>query len=518
MRSSPQELQPAQFIRSSTSDDGPVELLRGIVETVRRQIYWIALWVVACTALAGIYASMLSPVFSSEGMMLLEPRRALAQTGGPAPTTLDMSRTDSELQILRSERLLYQVFDNLDLASHPELATPNSLPGNEENARKVAFARFMQRLDARRVGQSYVVDVSYTSSDPTLPARVVNSAISAYLLQAINFKLDAARTNAEIVQGRLDTLAEQAKSAAAAMKLGTLPDIPTPDADARVIGAALQPLGPEGPKRGLITLLGGIFGLLSAVFLGTMASILDRRVHTPDQLARETGLRCLAKFPEKRKAGRPAGFELDDSSSSLAIRDFRTEVKLACEREHGVGNHVIAFLACEPDIDTGRLCMAIARRSTLAGRPMRVVDTDVQKKAGTGAVEASAPGASAFSDLMASTAGAETIAYTDAGGVLVLPARSKQSSPGGWVDLHDRKAADIISSARAQSDVLMNLPSIASAADAQILAAHADAVVLALRPGQTTVDKVKEAQRLLDGAGAHVIGGIFLTPAKLDKA
>ncbi|MBL7405968.1 lipopolysaccharide biosynthesis protein, partial [Escherichia coli] len=89
-------------------------------------------------------------------------------------------------------------------------------------------------------------------------------------------KADAAKNGAEFLQGRVNALASQARSAAAAVTEGTLPDAPTPDADARVIGAALQPLKPSAPRKTLILGLGAMIGLVGGLLAVALLQAFDR--------------------------------------------------------------------------------------------------------------------------------------------------------------------------------------------------------------------------------------------------
>src|SRR5690606_28009440 len=84
-------------------------------------------------------------------------------------------------------------------------AAPNASNSNAVN-RQSAFTNFANRLVARRVGQSYVIEVSFASPDPMLSARVANATVSAYLFQSLRSKLNAATNGAELLQGRLDAL------------------------------------------------------------------------------------------------------------------------------------------------------------------------------------------------------------------------------------------------------------------------------------------------------------------------
>ncbi len=76
-----------------------------------------------CAASAAVYASMMPLVYTAAASLLLEPRRQIVNSGREttAPPTLDLNRADSELQVIRSERLLSLVFDGLDLSKQSEL-------------------------------------------------------------------------------------------------------------------------------------------------------------------------------------------------------------------------------------------------------------------------------------------------------------------------------------------------------------------------------------------------------------
>ena len=552
-------------------EDGPIALLRAALAIGLQHKLRLALWVGLFIVLAAVYALSMSPTYTATATLLLEPRRQITgvlREGASAPT-LDLNRADSELQVLRAERLLTQVFDSLDLENHPELkpsppgvigsllarargllAEPLDPPGVTQEAaaaldprassvsssstglttagkaRQVAFANFVERLAARRVGQSYVVEISYSTSDAALAPRVVNAAVSAYLLQSIAFKADAARSGAEYVQGRVDALSAQVRAAAEAMRSGALPNSPTPDADARVIGAALQPLRPSAPRTGLIMALGGMLGFISAIVIPALGSILDRRVRTANQLTRETGIACLATVPEasdRNGSALRSAAEMDvlavshpESAFAAAVRDLRTSIKLAVSPEQIGGNHVIAFVSLAPNAGCSLLCMNLARLIQRGGKKVTVIDADLHGVE-RGLVGNDSLVGSTLVDALTKNDPVDQIVFLDLDGIAVLPARSLDTHSNYFVDLHDPKVAAILEFARSRGDVLLDLPPLSDSADARALAIQADAVVIVVTAGRSTIDEIKDAVRSLESLEANLIGAV-INRAKAQRA
>lgn len=562
---------------ADNSEDGPIALLQAALAVGLQHKLRLVLWVGLFIVVAAIYALSMPPTYTATATLLLEPRRQItgALREGIASPTLDLNRADSELQVLRAERLLTQVFDSLDLENQPELKPrppgvigslltrirslfteplepvgvtqeaaaeldpsrasdprASSVPGSPTGlttagkARQVAFANFVDRLTARRVGQSYVVEISYSTSDAALAPRVVNAAVSAYLLQSIAFKADAARSGAEYVQGRVDALSAQVRAAADAMRNGTLPNSPTSDADARVIGAALQPLRPSAPRTGLIIALGGILGLISAIAIPALGSILDRRVKTAVQLTRETGIPCLAMVPEASKRNGLAlrsAAEMDalavshpESAFAAAIRDMRTSIKLAFSPDQIEGNHVIAFVSRAPNAGCSLLCMNLARLIQRSGKKVTVIDADLHGEE-RGLVGNDSLVGSTLVDALTKNDPVDQIVFLDLDGIAVLPARSLDTHSNYFVDFHDPKVTMILDFARSRGDVLLDLPPLSDSADAKALAIQADAVVIVVTIGRSTIDEVKDAVRSLESVNANLIGTV-INRAKMHRA
>jgi capsular polysaccharide biosynthesis protein len=518
---------------------------------------------IVCTAvgigIAAFYAHSLPRIYTATATILLEPHRSTLASSQDAQN-LDSNRADSELQIIRSERLLSAVFDSLDLANSPalgpqppgmrdiiignvervlnDLSLTISGPGTgkaprptEETAarnstptadgRQAAFQNFAQHLDVRRVGQSYVMEISYSSSDPALAARIANATVSGYILQAVSSKEEMAQAGTEVLQWRLDALAAQVDGATNAMKQGTLPAIPTPDGDARIIGAAQAPLGPSGPRITLITALGGILGLLCSLSVIALNLALDRKVRNAKDLTRDTGIPCLGTLPDA--ASRASVFRGSNRRSSVivnqpgnayavSIRDLRTSIEIACSAIRNERGIVVAVTGWDTGPSISTLCLSLAQFINRSGRHITLfnAETDpinVRDHDPDGLVTTS------LADALVADMRPEQVIFAngrgDGHGIAVLPIHSTNALTNLYVDFRDRRVGRIVETARARGDVLLGLPPVGNSTDALALAIHADAVLIVARAGKTTTDQVNDALQQLRRSGANVVGTVI---------
>jgi succinoglycan biosynthesis transport protein ExoP len=543
-------------------DEGPISLLRSIGSSALRHKFKLAAWVALCLGAAFMYARMTPPTYTASASLLLEPRRQTPATAREtvAPPVLDISRTDSELQVMRSERLLNTVFEALALADHPEFSSqkpsamrdmwqraslfardfwqgaanailrggarasvaehhPVGAAGPDlpiQDRRRIAFDQFARKFSARRVGQAYVIEIAYESTDPKLPARVANAAASAYILQSVAFKADTARTSGEFLQGRLDALSAQVNTAFSAVQAGEIPTNPTPDADAKIIGGAQVPLGPSAPRTGLILGFGGIFGLLSGVFFGAIGSVLDRRIRRAQDIVRETGLPCLAVVPEASTRKGLSRWNPHDMASlvtnehafafTAAIRNFRTSIEISRPADRGDGGLVIAIGGWRSGVGTSTLAINLAQLMDRGGRQVSILTTD---PSAFRRVTSSGSACETMVDAIAENVAPEKVSLLEFNGVRLMPIRSANPQLNRFVDFRDPRAARIIAHARRMGDVLIDLPPFGESADALALATHADMVILVAAQDLTTVEHLNDTCGRLHRAGASVLGVVL---------
>ncbi|MQB41510.1 exopolysaccharide biosynthesis protein [Rhizobium sp. ICMP 5592] len=547
-------------------NEGPVALLRSMCALALQHKTKLILCTAVGIGLAAFHAHSLPRIYTATATLLLEPRRATLASGqdGSGAQNLDLNRADSELQIIRSERLLSAVFDSLNLQNSAELgpqpprmldlivgnvrrilsepgtgtgavtsetgktARPDGVTAASNiappatDARQAAFQNFAQRLDVRRVGQSYVMEISYSSSDPALAARVANAAVSGYILQAVSFKAEMAQAGTEVLQWRLDALAAQVDAATEAMEQGKLPAIPTPDGDARIIGAALPPLSPSAPRASLITALGGVLGLLAGFSLIALNLALDRKVRNAKDLVRDTGIPCLGTLPDaaSRASLRRGPYShrtslvvnLPGSAYAVAIRDLRTSIEIACSAIRNERGIVIAVAGWEAGNGVSTLCLSLAQFISRSGRHTTLFNAEM------GQIDLIDDGPDALpttslADALVADMRPEQVIFGngrgDDDGIAVLPIHSANALTNLYVDFRDRRVARVVEAARARGDVLLGLPPVGDSTDAQALAIHADAVLIVASAGRTTTEQVNDTLQQLRRSGANVIGTVI---------
>lgn len=522
--------------------DGPIALLRGLLSLAARYKAIVLACMVAGITISLLYALTLPPTYNATTTLLLEPRRAatsLGETGGQQ--ILDLNRADGELQTIRSERLLSSVFDGLNLRENKELGPqppswfqqvleyPSSvlasffefedprgsrIPANpspllSQDGDIAAFLKFTNRLTARRVGQSFVLEIEYSSSDPALPARVANATASAYIFQVIAFKEQIARAGTEALQGRLDSLSRQVDAAREAMQSGTLPSIPTPDADARVIGAALPPLGPSAPRKSLIVALGGVLGLIGGCTVVALRLALDRRVKDGKELSRELRIPCFGTLPKPPSVGGPQWRVTAAHHHKFlsSVRDIRTSIEVASAGAAGQANTVIAVVSYKPTTGVAAICEGLA---DLIGKTNKNVTLFASSDFGplgpedgqltrAGMSLADVP----FTDCDSNNLGLDTP------GSLIVPVQSSSAEANLFTDYAHPRIEKVVAMARNRGDVLIALPALGLSMDGLALAGYADAIIIIADAKETTIDEVAEAAILLRRASPVTIGAVI---------
>ncbi|WP_245282221.1 Wzz/FepE/Etk N-terminal domain-containing protein [Rhizobium sp. LC145] len=523
--------------------DGPLALLRIACSLAWRNKIRLITCTTAGMLLAFFYAQSLPRTYTATATLLLEPRQ-LAYIGYDATMqqSLDLNSAESELQIVRSERLLSAVFDSLNLQDDPELGpqglslleriiaplqdfvrslmdddlttldktsrdtADKSLNSAGENARRVAFSNFVKRLSARRVGQSYVVEIDYSSSNPERPAKIANATVSGYILQSVAFKEQMARAGSETLQGRLDALAAQVAAAQEAMKNGTLPAVATPDADGRIIGAALPPLSPSSPRTSLITALGGLLGLIFGMSTIALSVAFDRKVRSAKTLTQETGISCLATVPESRDRTSPV-LHMDSKSHrqyAAAIRDLRTSIDISCASQRRERNIVIGLVGARTSSGTSTLCLSLAQLVSRSGRHVTLFRSAVEMPG-----DSPNPPSASLADVAVANLQLDQISFGNIGGIEVLPIQSKDLQTNIFADFRHPRISRIIEAARLKGDVILDLPALDTSMDALALAFHADAILVIARAARTAIEDVKDAHQQLRRAGATVIGTVI---------
>ena len=303
----------------------------GLVEVLlflRRHSGRLFLGAMLGAALGVVYLLFAEPVYTASAKLLLEPQKPYFQ-GQPAPIvpTVDSAQIESEIQILRSEQIVRTVIDTLGLSSDPEFGrsrssalerifaqgqaavsaqadavigafkhgapteagtganagassqAPDEAPAKDTLERDPVvpvLAAFDSRMGARRLGLSYVIEISFWSTDPAKAAKVTNAIAAAYIRDQLEGKLRGAEQGSEFREGPIVALRKRIDAAASSIQSGVLEVGAFPAGDARVITAASIPLGKSWPKRGLTMAVSVLLGLAAGLCAGMFSDALRR--------------------------------------------------------------------------------------------------------------------------------------------------------------------------------------------------------------------------------------------------
>ncbi len=200
-----------------------------IVEMFRRRI-WLFAAILASVFLMVVFATLTATkLYTSTAQVQIDLRekRVLGNVESIVrDLPPDAATIDTETQIMRSRFLAGRVVDSLRLLEDREFGTPPS-PGviasmraafggpaakvtesaaSRQKRREDAVTALQAGLDVKRLGMTYLVEISYTSRDPAKAARIADAYASHYLTQQLQTKYDTLKTANDWLSTRLSEL------------------------------------------------------------------------------------------------------------------------------------------------------------------------------------------------------------------------------------------------------------------------------------------------------------------------
>lgn len=188
----------------------------------RRRLWTFLAIFAAIIALVAAYTATRPELYSSTATILIEPRQPEVLESDPVAPNLaaDTNVIDTEVEILSSRRLAGRVAESLELAELPqfgggdrELDYDPSEPGTHPLANAV-----LSRVDIRRAGLTYLIEVTANAEDPALSAAMANEFARQYLAQQQEAKSTVNTEAQDFLQSRLVQLRQNAAQADAALQ------------------------------------------------------------------------------------------------------------------------------------------------------------------------------------------------------------------------------------------------------------------------------------------------------------
>ncbi|MCJ2012615.1 tyrosine-protein kinase domain-containing protein [Methylobacterium sp. J-076] len=526
-------------------DDPGATVIGDLIAAVRRKALGLVLWILSCLAVSVAYTASTRPEFVASAQIVLEPRLRLppgtdaAAAAAAAAPTLDSAQAESQLQVIRSARNLRYVFDTLNLKDDPAFADKGpgligrsvgvvmsllpvggqatSSPEEAANrAREMAFQNFADRVQVKRLGQSYVLEVSFRGPTPEMTARLTNSIAAAYIRDQVLVHAVSEQRGTEFLQGRISLIQSEKKAADEAVATGVISDFQFPDSDARIVGSAPQPLSSTYPQTKLNLLLALVLGLVTGVGAIAIAHNFDRILRSPAQVRRLLGIDCLVVIPRYRTGILKTTTALDqpDSDFALALRLLRTILFSAGGKPQYVS---IGFASCQDGDGCSAIAANLARLLAVSGTDAMLVDANLQKPDLTRLLAPSAP--SGLDELLLSPAvggSFKEVAIAPSLGFVPAVAAGRRASPNAFLGTHAMRAA--LTQVNGKRDIILDLPTLKASSDAQAVGSMLTGVVLVASLNRTKLDELAEAIRAMRSANSRVLGVVLNSPVRARHA
>ena len=214
------------------------ELIDNLFGILRRQ-YPIIILISACAiALSLVYLFTTPKQYTAHALLLIDQTKMRVfqqqeQVLGDQP--LDSAQVETQIELLKSEGVGLAVVKELKLTEDSEAAGPrtgligaifelitrpffsgaiSSRSTSSENVlTRKALGWYQARREIRRVGRTYVLDISFRSLSPGHAAQIANGIAEAYIVDQLDAKYQASRRASKWLQDRISELRLEAMSA-----------------------------------------------------------------------------------------------------------------------------------------------------------------------------------------------------------------------------------------------------------------------------------------------------------------
>jgi succinoglycan biosynthesis transport protein ExoP len=227
-RSNPTPDSPGSSTAAELSS--PAAAIAMLVGVIRRQLLLIILIAVSGFGLGLTYLIVTPSEFTATAMLLLDSRRVAIKSEQSADVGYDPARMESQVYVVRSETIARLVIRDLHLIEDPEFVGGNrgligmlvgplirlfeeKTPPSEPQLALTAVDAFASRLTVRRIGLSYILEISFTSHDAARAAQIANAVAKAYIDNQLDARYQVIKNANGWMQERIRELAQQSSAA-----------------------------------------------------------------------------------------------------------------------------------------------------------------------------------------------------------------------------------------------------------------------------------------------------------------
>lgn len=218
---------PDQDVREAAGSGAPsvAELIDAGFGFLRRQFWVILFPLVLMTALGVTVLMVMKPNFNAVTTVLIDTHRVqlFQQPAVTGELTYETSAAlESQLEILKSEKIALAVIKKLNLTQDPEFVGSadgakggwfaSHEPLTEADRTERTVASFEKRLTVKRLGITYVIEIDFQSKSSWKAAEIANAVADAYIDEQLESRYEATRRTANWLGDRIKEVGDQASN------------------------------------------------------------------------------------------------------------------------------------------------------------------------------------------------------------------------------------------------------------------------------------------------------------------
>jgi receptor protein-tyrosine kinase len=428
------------------------------MRVLRQRLWMVGAGPLVAALAAAAISLLLPPVYEANVSLLVRPSQPLSSvdSGVAALTSDQISRTYAQLMTERP--LLQTVIADAGLRTRPE--------------------DLQKHIRITPQPNTTIIDVAVDSTDATQARDIANILVRDFVQQIKSIQ-------------QQETQAPNARSADNLI----------------VVAPAVLPDRPASPNKLLATVGGAVGGLLLAICLIFLVEYLDQSVKSDEDLVERVGLVPVGHVPMTTASSGRRG-ELvtlnHNGPAAEAYRAIRTNLMFAgLERDIST----VVITSASPGEGKSRTAANLAIVLAEAGHRTVLVDADFRR-----------PSQHRFFGVVRNVGLANLLLQDHPESELV---RQPDGIPNLWLITSGPTPAnpsELLGSTRMKESlarlkgsfryVVIDTPPVNAVTDAAILAADADATLLIVEEGKTTVPSLRRAKQALDRVGARLAGPI----------
>lgn len=198
--------------------------LDAVLAATRRQAKIVLASTVVCILLAAVYLATATRYYTASTDILIDARNLGATKPEDTQLVLANGAIDSQVEVVKSERVVNGVIDRLKLLDDVEFNGGSMLSGVfgwifgaknddienvQEELRRKVVGTFQKRLTVSRLNKTFILTVEFVSRDPVKAATIANGIAEGYLLEQLDSKYDATKRASGWLQDRIAELRQK---------------------------------------------------------------------------------------------------------------------------------------------------------------------------------------------------------------------------------------------------------------------------------------------------------------------